>query len=355
MARDEGGTYIVDRDRFRRRHDEERCAAPRTVLPTKGHRRGTGLGLSMVHGFAEQSGGKFFLHSQKDKGTTAELWLPTADAQAKAQANVQALGQTIDDVKAGSNPLVVLAVDDDYLVLTNTVAMLEDLGHKGVAASSAKEALDILRQGEPIDLVVTDQAMPYDGHATCQGSRRLLTPIILSAGLPTCAECHRICRRCKNHLQLARRLRASPRRPALDGVTVRIAARRQFLIRDADAAAENQISAFPAAKQQEKNRDEGQRETVRNDHSGAQRVSNEQIIKFDQNDQHIGAGVPPDGGQLPNLLIAENVDQAHNGRHRRHHKSGAKQPGRNIGPGRIACLPKHQIKRMSRRRTRWVE
>ncbi len=55
----------------------------------------------------------------------------------------------------------MLAVDDDALVLTNTVAMLEDLGHTGLAASSGKQALDILRQEEWIDLVITDQAMPH--------------------------------------------------------------------------------------------------------------------------------------------------------------------------------------------------
>ncbi len=54
-----------------------------------------------------------------------------------------------------------MAVDDDGLVLTNTLAMLDDLGHIGIAASSGKEALDILReQRGSVDLVVTDYAMP---------------------------------------------------------------------------------------------------------------------------------------------------------------------------------------------------
>ena len=52
-----------------------------------------------------------------------------------------------------------MAVDDDSLVLTNTVAMLEDLGHTALAASSAMEALDIIRENA-VDLVITDQAMP---------------------------------------------------------------------------------------------------------------------------------------------------------------------------------------------------
>jgi CheY-like chemotaxis protein len=56
--------------------------------------------------------------------------------------------------------LVVLAVDDDDLVLTNTVAMLEDLGHTAIGVASGKAALDILRQDNSIDLVITDQLMP---------------------------------------------------------------------------------------------------------------------------------------------------------------------------------------------------
>ena len=55
----------------------------------------------------------------------------------------------------------VLAVDDDPLVLLNTLAMLEELGHEPVEATSGAKALDILSGGEKIDLVVTDQAMPH--------------------------------------------------------------------------------------------------------------------------------------------------------------------------------------------------
>src|SRR6185312_12137579 len=56
--------------------------------------------------------------------------------------------------------LRVLAVDDDALVLTNTAAMLEDLGHQCVHCTSATQALDMLQQGTFVDLVITDQVMP---------------------------------------------------------------------------------------------------------------------------------------------------------------------------------------------------
>jgi len=125
---------------------------------TKGPGKGTGLGLSMVHGVAEQSGGWFTLRSRKGEGTTAELWLPAAEKQAAVADRSEREG---NDARVDRAPLVVLAVDDDGLVLTNTVAMLDDLGHTGIAAPSGKEALEILRQQGSVDLVITDYAMPH--------------------------------------------------------------------------------------------------------------------------------------------------------------------------------------------------
>ncbi|HEY7229956.1 MAG TPA: PAS domain S-box protein [Pseudolabrys sp.] len=136
--------------------DEETLRkATEPFFTTKGVGKGTGLGLSMVHGFAEQSGGRLILHSQKNKGTTAELWLPVATTSADPISSVHARTTT------PLRPLRIMAVDDDALVLMNTVAMLEDLGHTVVEAYSGKEALEILRQDDCIDLVVTDQAMPH--------------------------------------------------------------------------------------------------------------------------------------------------------------------------------------------------
>jgi PAS domain S-box-containing protein len=128
--------------------------ATEPFFTTKGVGKGTGLGLSMVHGFAEQSGGRFILHSQKGEGTTAELLLPVAKISTKPIAATPA-----PPAKA-LRPLTILAVDDDALVLMNTVHMLEDLGHTVFEAYSGNEALEILRRENSIDLVVTDQAMP---------------------------------------------------------------------------------------------------------------------------------------------------------------------------------------------------
>jgi PAS domain S-box-containing protein len=133
----------------------DRAAEP--FFTTKGPGKGTGLGLPMVHGLAEQSGGRLILKSRIGEGTTAELWLPVAEELAPAAEKGR---PEVARLERQKHSLVVLAVDDDTLVLNNTVAMLEDLGHRAIGAASGKAALDILQNEEPIDLVITDQVMP---------------------------------------------------------------------------------------------------------------------------------------------------------------------------------------------------
>lgn len=130
--------------------------ATEPFFTTKGPGKGTGLGLSMVRGLAEQSGGEFRLRSRPGEGTTAELWLPAGERGALPRQADPATAETTSERGA----LRVVAVDDDFLVLTNTVAMLEELGHTVMSAPSAKRALEILSREPDIDLVITDQAMP---------------------------------------------------------------------------------------------------------------------------------------------------------------------------------------------------
>jgi PAS domain S-box-containing protein len=129
-----------------------RAAEP--FFTTKGIGKGTGLGLAMVHGMAAQSGGRLVIKSEKGAGTTAEIWLPLSEHLAAPDA----AGETAAP-PGGPRALSVLAVDDDALVLFNTTAMLEDLGHTVVECHSGKDALAALAKGR-FDLVITDQAMP---------------------------------------------------------------------------------------------------------------------------------------------------------------------------------------------------
>lgn len=145
---------------------------------TKGIGKGTGLGLSMVQGMAEQAGGAFRLTSQPGAGTTAEILLPVANSDVADEKEKQGAAD------AASRPLVIVAVDDDSLVLMNTAAMLEDLGHTVLEASSAREALELLRSTK-VDLVITDHAMP--GTTGLQLAKTILAeqpnlPILLATG-----------------------------------------------------------------------------------------------------------------------------------------------------------------------------
>ena len=147
---------------------------------TKGVGKGTGLGLSMVHGFAEQSGGRLTLESVPGEGSSATLWLPVAEA-----LRLHAAEPAPPQPPSHTGTLTVLAVDDDDLVLMNTAALLEDLGHTVFEAHSGDEALAIFRREPSIDLIITDQAMPgMTGvqFADIALAERPGVPIILATG-----------------------------------------------------------------------------------------------------------------------------------------------------------------------------
>jgi PAS domain S-box-containing protein len=130
--------------------------ARRAVEPffsTKGVGRGTGLGLSMVHGLAAQLGGAMRIESRLGVGTTVELWLPVAEAVA---SDVEQVGPALAAAKAGT----VLLVDDEELVRASTADMLSELGYEVTEVASAEEALRLIGNGLGPDVVVTDHLMP---------------------------------------------------------------------------------------------------------------------------------------------------------------------------------------------------
>jgi signal transduction histidine kinase len=174
-----GGTYVVlgITDTGMGMDQATLAQATEPFFTTKGVGKGTGLGLSMVHGLAAQSGGKLVLLSELGKGTTAELWLPRAEAIALLATP---LGVTAPEIQPElARRCTVLVVDDDPLVLTSTAEMLEDLGQSAMEAASGQQALDILNSGTRVDLIVTDQTMPGMTGVQLAGELRRLWP-----GLP---------------------------------------------------------------------------------------------------------------------------------------------------------------------------
>ena len=120
---------------------------------TKGIDRGTGLGLSMVHGLAAQLGGGLLISSRPRLGTCVELYLPTS------HESVQNAERT-DPGDAQPAAGVALLVDDEELVRMSTADMLADLGYVVVEAGSGEEALRLLDAGQRCDVLVTDHLMP---------------------------------------------------------------------------------------------------------------------------------------------------------------------------------------------------
>ena len=118
--------------------------------------RGTGLGLSMVYGFAKQSRGHVSIYSEMGHGTSIKLFLPraTVDAQGKAM-----IISTVAPV-GGRGSERILVVEDDAGVRNIVVQMLKGLGYQIREAVNAKDALAVIESSEEIDLLFTDIVMP---------------------------------------------------------------------------------------------------------------------------------------------------------------------------------------------------
>ena len=133
-------------------HTLKRAIEP--FFTTKGQGEGTGLGLSMVHGLAAQSGGALRINSKVGKGTTATIWLPAAAGDAEA------LGDGPDEMPTQPKRATILLVDDEDLVRQATGEMLRELGHRVHEAASGAAALAQFGHGLQFDLMITDYLMP---------------------------------------------------------------------------------------------------------------------------------------------------------------------------------------------------
>jgi PAS domain S-box-containing protein len=155
----------------------ERAFEPFFTTKEKG--RGTGLGLSMIYGFAKQSGGHASIYSEPGRGTTVNIYLPRHGAVA-----VQA--ETVDEADAVVTGKTILVVEDDPRVRKLTVNRLEALNYATLVAADAQEALTILGSGAEVDLVFTDLVMP-GGISGYELARRVGVdwpglPVLLTSG-----------------------------------------------------------------------------------------------------------------------------------------------------------------------------
>lgn len=123
---------------------------------TKPLGEGTGLGLSMVWGFAGQSGGTVQLKSELGKGTTVSVYVPRY-----VGAVDLALVDEDDSSPAVAASHVVLLVDDEPLIRMVTAEYLEDLGYVVIEAADARQAIKHLETDRKFDLLLTDVGLPH--------------------------------------------------------------------------------------------------------------------------------------------------------------------------------------------------
>jgi CheY-like chemotaxis protein len=123
---------------------------------TKPLGQGTGLGLSMVYGFAKQSNGHVRIYSEEGRGTAVKLYLPRHWAQAGDEAKPET---AMPGEPAGAGE-TVLIVEDEALVRMLIVEVLEDLGYASLEAGDAASALRVIESGVRIDLLITDVGLP---------------------------------------------------------------------------------------------------------------------------------------------------------------------------------------------------
>jgi PAS domain S-box-containing protein len=120
---------------------------------TKPLGQGTGLGLSMVYGFARQSNGQVRIHSAPGQGTSVKIYLPAVEQEAiqpadHVQSSPQGAGQA------------VLLVEDDPSVRLLIGEVLSELGYRAIEASDANAAIKVLEGGQAIDMMISDIGLP---------------------------------------------------------------------------------------------------------------------------------------------------------------------------------------------------
>lgn len=190
---------------------------------TKPTGRGTGLGLSTIYGFAQQTGGHVTLYSEVGRGTTVSLYLPrSADGNGEQVLDAP----TEQEVHFAENSETILVVEDNPDVREVTLQRIEALGYVVLEAASGPEAVEVLNRSPDVQMVFSDVVMPggmsgYD-LASWVLENRPEIPVVLTSGfsassglieLPKAA--HSILHKPYNRLELSKVLRNALRTSAV--------------------------------------------------------------------------------------------------------------------------------------------
>ncbi|WP_293879725.1 PAS domain-containing sensor histidine kinase [Sphingomonas sp.] len=138
---------------------------------TKPMGQGTGLGLSMIYGFARQSGGQVRIYSEVGQGTTMCIYLPRFLGDAP---DLEATHIVAADTKGRGE--TVLVVDDEATIRHLVEEVLDDLGYAVIGAADGPAGLKVIRSGVPIDLLITDVGLPngMNGRQVADAARAIV-------------------------------------------------------------------------------------------------------------------------------------------------------------------------------------
>ena len=160
---------------------EVRARVFEPFFTTKEAGKGSGLGLSMVYGFAKQSCGTVQIESAPGRGTAVHLYLPRTTASADLAA--EAVPESLSPIP--ERAATVLVVEDDEEVRQLAAESLEEFGYRVLRASNAREALSVLER-DPVDVLLSDIVMPgaMSGLALADEVRqwRKSFPVLLTTG-----------------------------------------------------------------------------------------------------------------------------------------------------------------------------
>jgi len=140
---------------------------------TKPIGQGTGLGLSMIYGFAKQSGGQVRIDSEKGQGTQVSIFLPRYIGEAAEAATVPTMTNTVPGEARGT----ILIVDDEPTVRLLLMDVLGDLGYTLIEAADSVSGLKVLQSEVNIDLLITDVGLPggMNGRQMADAGREIRT------------------------------------------------------------------------------------------------------------------------------------------------------------------------------------